>query len=576
MVTALSLLPLALLALVVVLVVRASRHHGDGAGPAGESHTVRRFFQYLLLFGLTVVAGIGAGNLLGRLFGSPTRSTPQYPGQDTSALLAQDLAFTVVGIPLAVLLAVWTWRTHRRDPDEARSTMYGLYVTVAALTGVVVALEAIQSLVADALHRPSFDADAAGRLVVWGAIWLLHWILARRTLPPAHAAPHLVLGSTIGLAGSAAGMVLVLGTALDLLLRPALVLGGNAALAEGVGLLLAGALVWVRYWVLGAAHLPRRTLWLVHVLPVGVGGGLVLALAGASLLLWDVLVWFLGEPTAPSAGRHFDGAANSFALVVVGVLVWWYHRGVLAEAGAGSRTEVRRVYEYLVSGIGLLAAAAGVGTLLVAVVEALTPGIDLGLSRQNTLLAAVTLLVVGVPVWWAFWRVIRRHVAADPPVETASRTRRVYLALLFGLAGVAAAIALIVAAVTGLQDVVDQQVSGVTLRSMRYALGVLVAAAAVSAYHGTVWGEDRTVVQARRGSGPRSVVLVGPSEPDLVHDVARQTGARVQVWGVAGPAWDRPALLLALAGHPGRDLLVLAEEGGPRVLEVERQPSAAR
>ena len=571
----LSVIPLALIAAVVVLIVQAVRRHGAAAvaGPPTETHGIRRFFQYLLLYGLLVVAAIGTSNLLARLFGSTSRSASFEGGPDSSILLAQDLAFTVVGIPLVALIAVGTWRSHRRDPDEGRSVMYAVYVTLMALTALIVAASALQALVAAALHDPRFEADAAGRFIVWGAIWFAHWLLAPRTLPPAHRSPHLVLGSMVGLFLMTVGFVTLLGTSLDMLVRPAVVLGQGAGLAEGAGLFLAGTLAWVRYWVLRASRNTPGTLWLVHVLVLGVGGGLILALVGASVLLWDTLVWFVGDPALASPIQHFAGATSQFASVAAGVLVWWYHRTTLTRAGATGRSEVQRVYEYLVSGIGLLATAAGVGTVIVSLIESVTPGIDLGMSVQNTLLAALTLLVVGVPVWLTFWTSIRRKVTADPPTEVASRTRRVYLALLFGLAGVAAAIALIVVAVILLQDVVEGQVSGVTLRSMRYGLGVLVAAAAVSVYHGTVWREDRTVTvaQARSATGPRSVLLVGASAPELGRDIARLTGARVQLWlrREGSVAWDREALLAALDGHAGRDLLVLAEEDGPRVLEIE-------
>lgn len=573
----LSLLPLALvIGLVVLLIVRASRRHADASasGAPTESHAIRRFFQYLLLFGLLMVAGIGTTNLLARLFGSTTRSTAPPPfqgGPDPSVLLAQDLAFTVVGIPLVGLIAAWTWRSHRRDPDESRSALYATYVTLTALTALLVTALALEALVAAALHRPHLEADAAARVVVWGAIWLVHWMLAGRTLPAPHRHPHLVLGAMVGLVLVTTGFVMLLGTSLDLLARPGAVIGAGGDLARGAGLFLAGTLAWMRYWVTAAAGAPRDPLWLIHVLVLGVGGGLVLALASASVLLWDTLVWFVGDPATPVAVQHFAGATTLFASVLAGALVWWYHRTALARAGTTGRTEVQRVYEYLVSAIGLAASAAGVGTVLVALVESVTPGIDLGMSVRNTLLAAVTLLVVGVPVWLTFWTSIRRKVAADPPTEIASRTRRVYLALLFGLTGVAAAIALIVVAVMLLQDVVEGRVSGVTLRSMRYGLGVLVAAAAVSVYHGAVWREDRTIEPVRRPEAPpRRIVLVGPATPGLADDLAQATGARVELWSTTdGPRrWDREALVTALDAHPGTNVLVLAEDGPPQVLDV--------
>ncbi|MGB7962215.1 MAG: DUF5671 domain-containing protein [Propionicimonas sp.] len=559
-----SILSLAFVIGIVVIVVVAARRRVPGGV---DAHSVRRFFQYVLLFALYVVVALGLAELLGRAFGA-------VPGEyeDPGGDLAQALAFLLVGGPVAAGLSWWTWRRHRAEPDETDSGLFVAYVTITALVSLFVAATALQGVLADALGG-RFDPDGLGVLVAWGAVWAGHWWLARRAVDTARGAPHLLLGSLVGLAMAAAGLVMALGAALDVLLRPGTA-PGTLGLFEGASLLVTGALVWAGYWLVGAARLPRDTWWLAFVLLAGVGGGLVAILTAASQLLWSLLVWFVGDRAGADAATHFASATTQFATLVSGGLVWWYHRTMLGERRE-ERTEVRRVYEYLVAGIGLIAAAAGVGTVLVAFVEAVTPGVDFGMTVRNTLLGGLTALLVGAPVWWLLWSRIRRAVASDPGTEVPSLTRRIYLVVLFGIAGIAAVVALIAAAVILFNDVVDAQVSGVTIRSMRYALGVLVATAAVSAYHGAIFGQDRARGIAR-ARGPRSIVLVGPADPDAARALARATGARVEVWGrldVATPPWDADALGGALAGMGG-DLLVVADPGGWRVVEID--PSGRR
>ena len=557
---------LALVVGLLVLVVSAARRRGAG-GAGVDARSVRRFFQYVLLYALVVVVGIGLTELLSRLFGA---RPAEY--SDDGYLLAQALAFVLVGSPLALLLAWWTWRSHRTDRSEGESTFFAAYLTLAALTGIFMAATSLQGVIFQAVNDARLDADAAGGLVAWGALWWVHWVAARRSLDDERGSPHLLLGSVLGLALAVGGLVLTLGTSIDMLIRQDVVGRPLAGLAEGGGLLVAGALVWLRYWVTTASRLPRGTLWLTFVLPVGVGGGLVLSLVGASRLLWSMLVWFLGDRLDRTASEHFEGAAFEVAFLAIGLLVWWYHRTVLGEDG-GVRGEIRRVYEYLVAGIALVAAAIGVGTVLVALIEAVTPGVDLGLTVRNTLLAAVTLLLVGVPVWWVFWRRIRAAMAAEPTGEAASLTRRIYLIVLFGVAGIAAVVALIAVAFTFFQDAVNAQLGAATLRSMRYGLGVLVGTAAVSAYHGAVFRQDRGVAAVPgRVDGPRSVVLVGAAHGDLERAIARATGARVELWGrldAPAPEWDEDAVLAALEGHAGQHVLVIADGGAPRVLVVD-------
>jgi len=559
----LGLFSLAIPVAFVALVVWALRRRGPAA-PGAEARGVRRFFQYLVLLALVVVAAIGLSDLLARALGST-------PGYDDRADLARSLAFVLVAVPLGALLGRWTARTHRVDAEERGSAMYALYVAGTALITLAVAMFALSDVLAIALGAARFDGGAVGRLVVFGAAWWFHWWLGRRTLNVEQAAPHLLLGSLIGLGTVLAGFVAAVAQALRLLAFDQAFLGGGDMLGRAAALFVTGALVWGWYWNRGAARLPRGVLWLVYVLPLGVGGGLLTALVGASIALWQLLVWFAGDRFGATAAEHFDSTPTAAAVAVGGLLVWWYHRTVLGRQP--ERTEVQRVHEYLVSGIGLLAAASGVGMVVVAAIEAFTPGLDLGMSVVNTLLGAVTLLLVGVPVWWVFWGRIRRATRAEPAPEVASPTRRTYLVLLFGLAGVAAVIALIVVVFMLLRDVLAGSVSGETIRSMRYGLGVLLATAAVSGYHGAVYRQDRGVATPARTEGPRSVLLVGGPGRDVEREVERRTGANVQVWARldgAGVAWSVEDLVSRLLTHPGEDVLVLAGADGVTVVAVDR------
>lgn len=559
-----SIVGLAVLVGLIALAVNAGRRHGATTGSM-DARSVRRIFQCALLFALFVVVAIGVAELVGRLLGA---KVAEY--ENDSYVLAQSLAFVLVGAPLTAAMAWWTWRMHRTNPTETESPLFTAYLTLTSLTGLLMAAVAVQSVVFELIDQGSLNRDAAGQLLAWGALWAGHWVVARRVLDAGRASPHLLLGSLVGLAFGAAGLVMTLGTSLDMLLRPGVVVPTVAGLAQGSGLLVAGALVWVRYWAMAAIRLPRRTLWLAYVLVIGVGGGLIMSIVSASRLLWSVLVWFLGDRLDQTMTQHFDTAAVEIAAVVIGGLVWWFHRSILGEA-AVARSEVRRVYEYIVAGIALVAAAAGVGTILVALIEAATPGIDVGMTTMNTLLAAVTLLVVGVPVWWLHWRAIRAAVAADPAHEVPVLTRRIYLVLLFGVAGVAAVVALLVAGNMFFRDLVDAQVGAATLRAMRYGLGVLIASAAVSAYHGAVFRQDRTEVVPGHATGPRAVTLVGANDPALARTLRQATGARVELWerfDQVPTAWDEAAVLAALSEHEGQDVLVISDEQGLQVLVV--------
>jgi hypothetical protein len=564
---------LLLLVLVVVLVVLAVRRaHGRGAVASPDGHTVRRFFQYLVLYGLLVVVGIGLSGLLGRLLQRHVLVTGD------EAALARDLAFTVVGVPLLVAVALWSRRRFAQVPDEGHSLAWAFYITAAALTSLVTAMTALSTVLRWAVGLQEYDGQALAVFLVWGGIWGAHLWLDGRVTPREHARIHLLAGSLVGLATAATGLAGILAGAIRSLLGLDVndVLIGHAnPVLPGLVTFVVGAPVWAVYWFRATARYRGEILWVGYVLLAGVAAGLVTAIAAASTLCYTVLVWLVGEPRTTDAVEHFRGAPSAAAAAVVGLLVWWYHQAALEAAGAKARTEVRRIYEYLMAGIGLLAAAGGLTTAFVALIEAATgtAQVLVGRSVVNTLLAALTLLAVGVPVWWLYWRRIQ-SAARGSLEEITSPTRRVYLFILFGVGGVAAVVALIVGVYLFFEDVVNGTLGVETLRRTRFAIGVLLSTGAIAAYHWTVYRDDRrrlpTPVEAR---GPRFVLLVGPADAEIAHAVARRTHGRVQAWARtddgAAP-WSVDEVMAALEGVTADEVVVLRDAEGVRTIPVRR------
>ncbi|HEX5332276.1 MAG TPA: DUF5671 domain-containing protein [Cellulomonas sp.] len=556
------------IALPIVLIVWAVRHFGNRAGgQRNDARSVRRFFQYVLLLGLLIIAAAGLSELLGLPF-----QKAAFAGDNNTAL-ARALTFTVFGIPMLLLLASWSRRHLRQDPDEAASTGWAFYLTVAPLTALVVAMVALHDVVAPVLSGLAFDGPAAVRFVVWTAVWLVHWTVAHRMLDAGRRQGQLVIGSLIGLGTSVGGLVWLLGASVAALVlsdASTVLVGQERPIAQAAATVVVGIPVWVVYWLRTWSTADRTPLWFAYVLPVGVGVSLVLAVVGASIAVYQVLVWLLGDPSSTQAAQHFEGTPTAVACVVVGALSWWYHRQVLAAATPG-RTEVTRVYEYLMAGIALLAAAVGVTLVVVALVESLIPvaDIELGTSVVNSLLSGVTLLLVGGPLWWVFWSRIERLVHADGPEELGSPTRRTYLFVLFGLGGVAAIVAVLVAAFFAIQGALQGSFDAQVARDVRIPVAILLAAGAISGYHWSVYRDDRSRLPAPEARlGARYVLLVGAPDPALVGAVEHRTGARVDLWaradGLAGP-WVVDDVVAAVQGSASPAMTVVA---GPAGLET--------
>ena len=178
----------------------------QGARPV-DGRCVRRFFQYVLLYGLMVVVATGLAELLGLLL-----EQPSIVGDDRTAL-ARSLTFTLFGIPMLALAAAWTRRNHRRDPEEAQSLGWVAYVTALALTALALTMTGVHDVASTALAGDGLAGSGLAGAVVWAGVWWGHWVLAHRMLGPGRRLPLLFLGSLVGLVVSVVGLVLLLSSA---------------------------------------------------------------------------------------------------------------------------------------------------------------------------------------------------------------------------------------------------------------------------------------------------------------------------------------------------------------------------
>ena len=540
----------------------------DGHNPI-QGHTVRRFFQYLLLYVLVVVGAVGLSGLLGRAL---DRST-LVAGDQTD--LARNLSFAVVGIPVYLGLALWTRRKFAADPSEAKSFAWGVYVTLTCLTSLVIGMFALHDMIGWAVRTNGYRASALARLVVWGGVWGSHWWIHLRVSPKASSRAHHLVGSLIALVMVVVGLDQLISASMQQVWHfggDAIFLSQGNSILRGAVTLLVGAPVWFLYWIKNYSKSTRDSLWIGYVLLVGVGGGIVMAVVSASTVLYSVLVWFIGDSGAATAAIRFQNVPVAAGLVVVGILTWWYHHAALEEDRKTTRTEVQRIYEYLMSGIGLLAAAGGLAMILVALIQALTSSaVIVGGGAKNALLAAATLLVVGGPVWWVYWHRIQLIIKVSPSEEHLSPTRRVYLFILFGLGGIVAVVTLLVGVFFLFDDIFKGNFGIETLRRIRFALAILVTTAAIAAYHWLIYRSER-LLTSTSSRGPSYVLLIGPKDAELVHSVSRLTGGRVQSWPRTDEQvgdWPRQKVLKLLEDSNEGSVVVIADSKGLRVIPVD-------
>lgn len=450
-------------------------------------------------------------------------------------------------------------------------------------TSLTVALVNLVRVGSWAIGAQDLEARFVAAALVWGTAWAGHAALARRPVSrPTRTRPDLAVlgGSAVGVVALALGADGVVSYGLGEAYRAVTggaVVGGTTteAVRRSLVLLVLAAVVWWWHWLRQALQGPRSTPWHVYVLLVPVLGGLLVAVGFATAALNAVVQWFIGEPEASRAAVHLAGLPDELAAVAVGGWVWWYHLAVVDRVAGRARGEPERTYEYVAAAVGLVAAAGGATAAISAAIEAAAPapmaaGDALG---RNALALALTLLLIGLPVWWGFWRRVQRRVRAGDVAELRSTARRSYLFLSFGVAGLTAAISLVVILFVALRDLLERSLDATVVHELRVAVALVLTTGAVSAYHWTVHSEDRAARPTTAHAARRHVLLVAPDGQALAAAITDRTGATVRTLHRQDIPPGRPdtdAVVSAILASPSEHLVVTVDgEGGVEAIPYE-------
>jgi hypothetical protein len=561
-----SLVQLAVFIGLIVFVVKLVTKKGSSSAE-GSGISIRRFFQYSIMLVMLVVAAFG---LIGII--DAVASTGSALTRDTAAI-ARSIAFLVVGLPVFGGLALYTRRLLKSTPAESRSLGWIGYLTFALIGSLIIVMSFTTAFIGELLTDGGFEAMSFISMLVWSGVWIAHWRIAGRTADESPMQFHLLVGSAAGLIALAIGagvaIAAALGEVYDAVLSVTAVSSDVDVIARGVVLFVIGAVVWFFYWIGHARSTARSVLWLTYVLLVGVLGGVITFVVGSGTLLFGVVDWRIGDVGSTTASTHFAFIPGALAALIVGVGSWGYHRVALGSRTEENRTEVDRVYDYLLSGAGLLVAAGGLATLFTVGLDALgsDPIADSGGSVSAV---AITLLIVGVPLWWRHWSAIRRFRAARPEEEVSSITRRVYLFVLFGATGLVAVISLIILVFIAVEDLLEGDLGGATINSIAVPVSLILTAGAVAWYHFAVFREDRAIAPHEELPALREVVVVGSGK-----DVAAISGGvsvRVQGLRVVDDPTEAETLedvLAALDAETHGRIVVIAEDGRYRLMPLD-------
>ena len=554
---------------VVVAVVR--KVSSRGATSSSNAQPVRLFFQYALAFGLFIVVTVGIAGLVSRAL-----DFSNIVNADQSSL-ASNLAFVVVGGPLLAGITIWLRNSLRANPTDGHGFIPTFFATLAAVISLLVFFASTISALHNLVNGDSELGSSLGRAIVWGAAWIIVLRISNAVIPKKDFRIQFFVGSFITALAALIGLVQVISGVLALVLNQPQLLGtSQIALISplnparvGLGTLAIAGVLWFYYWIKNANTIKTDTLWLGYVLIAGVGGTLVIAITSFSVSLYRILVWLVGEPDTTNMSEHFASSPQSIATAVAGLLFWWYHKSLLPINA--QRNDIQRTYEYLVSAISLIASAIGISIIIVALIDATTAqAIITSYSAVNTLLGAATVIVVAGPIWWHFWNRIQKVARMTPVAEHSSPVRRIYLFLLFGAGGIVAIVSLITIVYQLFDGLLTSTLGAKTVNEMRFAIGILVSTGIVAAYHWEIYRHEKDV-DVSIASTPTNVLLVGPENTELIHDLKAATGAKVSFLQRADAnelTWPTSHVIELVAQSKDHNLMILLEATGVKVVPV--------
>ena len=567
----LSAIPLFIMIGIVVFALRKLSHRTQPVDSTEQP--VRLFFQYALAFGLFIIFTVGIAGLLSRIL-----DTANIVNADQSSL-ASNLAFVVVGGPLLAGIIIWLRKSISQNPSDGHGPVPTLFATLAATISLLVFMTSAIAALHNLINADQFAGVSAAKAIVWGSAWLIVLKISNSVIPKNDFRIQYFVGSAITALASLIALIQVLSGVFSALLlhkmflvnQPLLLVSPVNPLEIGLGTLAISGALWFYYWIRNANTIKSDTLWLGYVLIAGVGGSLILAITSLSVSLYQVLVWFFGEPYNQKIAEHFAGIPLSLAVASAGLMFWWYHKSLLPTNS--ERNDIQRTYEYLMAAISLIASAIGISIVIVALIEASTSqAILAGSSAINTLLGAATVIAVAGPIWWHFWNRIQKVAKSSPESEHGSPIRRIYLFLLFGVGGVVAIISLITIVYQIFNSLLGSGLGANTLNEMRSAIGILASTGIVAAYHWEIYRHEKDV-EVFKAPAIANILIVGPKNLDLIQAIAQTTGARVSYLQSANSdelTWPVENVVELVNQNKGQDLLIFLESAGVKVIPIAR------
>lgn len=380
---------------------------------------VRDILKYAALMLAVLITCFGLSGILSNLL---EHSDGTY---SSKIQLARWLSFVVIGIPVVAVIGLWIRRDFKKTPETSTQPAWQLYLLVATSASLLLWFIPIQSyltIIAGDIYRPR----ALAQSIVAFAVWLVHVYLIQRHSSLLANAQRFVgwfVGAVTVVVGAISFISYWIERSVDFDL-------GTYQLAESVISIIVGAPIFYFYWREFAGTTTAQEARIYRLF-----GGLALPALfltiAATFVVTTTMTWYFGT-TPQTARQFFDEVPQQGSAVVVLLIVAAIFHSLIR---GFYRDEITRIYQYLLGGAALVAAASGVGTMIA--------GSMAEFEKANTIIFGASLTFMTAPQWAYLWSRCQQALHIDIESEFRSPIRRTYIYFFIGvptLAGIASAV----------------------------------------------------------------------------------------------------------------------------------------
>ncbi len=427
--------------------------------------------------------------------------------------IALEIAIIIIGLPFYLVHWLWAQRLAQKDDEERLSDvrsfyLYGMMVGFLApfvndaFNLIVEVMRLLLQVERRQYYFPKLPSSEMilyffAALVVLGLFWFYHYrLVSTKPVPQTNGR---YLARRIYIYGfSAVGLIMTI-IGLSSLVNWVLFQFGDSSRTE-LGLptilsqLIIGVPLWILFWRQGQ-HLfaqeagERESALRKFYLYMAVFVGVITAVTTTTVIFAEWLRDLLGLTTT-------GDIRDPLSVIVGAVILWIFHTYALHEdadtAGEQPRQAgIRRLYLYLVAGVGLVAFLVGLAGDISVLMRSLAEKSAISLGLREELAWYTASLIAGLPVWLIPWQ--KAQSAAEESSSSAderrSLVRRIYLYFYLFVA----AMTMLSSAIYIVSQVVELILGS---RDADYLFSDLGQAIAFTLIAGGVWAYHWSILQA--------------------------------------------------------------------------------